>query len=219
MLAAIAATGCGKAAPAEAPIGRVVELQDGDHVHVLGKAVPFPDVTPKLQLPLVGAATYDIDLEIPNEHGQRDLTRARGYLSATCSHCALGDDKTNLVSRQSQMVGTLEFGHLAIDQADVRIDVADGHAKVTRWDVTSSDFVIRVSADVKLERKLDDSSLTACVRFQPTEALHKRDPKTYVVLEITGASQGADGLFSIRLVDRLSDLKFLAQDCDTGPSP
>lgn len=225
-MAALAAAGCGKSAPpSEAATGRVVTVEDGDHVHLVGKGVPFPDLKPELMLPFTGDGTYDVDLEIPVVNGRRDYSRARGYFTATCSHCAIGDDKTNLVPRttstsRNQIIGEgLLFGHVAFDNIEIRVDVGGGHARLTRWDVTSPDLVTRVAADVKLARDLADSTVEACVRFQPTKALQQRDPKTYAVFEVTGASPGADGMFSIRFLDKLQDPRILAMDCDPAKTP
>lgn len=213
---ALAIAGCGsKPEP-----GVLTVNDDGDEVRMTGREVAFKDLPfGDLGLPVVGAQA-DVDLRVPVAKGKRDYARATGFFALSCpTGCQLGDDKTKIVPsspRNRAFVGDgIEFGHVAFDHFDVRIEFADGHARIARWLVESKDVAIDLTGDATLATDLAQSRIEACLRFKPTDALRQRDSKTYNVLSITGALLDEQGDYTIRLTDRLDHLKTLPS---CGPS-
>jgi hypothetical protein len=186
---------------------------DGDEWRMTGSEVAFKDLPlGDLGLPVIGAKV-DIDLRVPIAKGKRDYSHATGFFAVTCpAGCQIGDDKAKIVPssspRNRAFVGDgIEFGHVALDRVDVRIELADGHAKISRWLVGSNDLAIDLTGDVTLAADLDQSRIDACLRFKPTEALRQRDSKTYNVLSLTGAAVDAQGDFAIHLTDRFRQMR------------
>ena len=213
---ALAIAGCGsKPQP-----GVLNTSDDGDEWRMTGREVAFKDLPlPDLGLPVTGAK-IDVDLHVPLAKGKRDYSRATGFIAVTCpTGCQIGDDKARLVpsSRNQAFAGEgIEFGHLAFDRFDVRIELGDGHAKIARWLVESKDIAIDLDGDVTLAKELTQSQIDACLRFRPTDQLQKRDPKTYYALALTGASPDAQGDFSIRITDRVGNARRIAAPCGPG---
>jgi hypothetical protein len=208
---ALAIAGCGsKPEP-----GVLNVSDDGDEWRMTGREVAFKDLPfGDIGLPFTGAKV-DIDLRVPVAKGKRDYARANGFVAMTCpAGCQIGDDKAKLVpstkSHNHAFAGQgIEFGHIAIDRFDVRIEIADGHATIARWIVGSNDVAIDLTGDVTLATNLADSRIEACLRFKPTDALQQRDLKTYTALAVTGATVDAQGDFAIRFTDRLGRPKML----------
>jgi len=69
---------------------------------------------------------------------------------------------------------------------------------------------------MKLEPDIMDSMVTGCLRFKGTDALLKRDRKTYDAINLSGAERRSDGFFHITLTDKLREMKRLNQEC--GPN-
>lgn len=183
-----------------------------------------PAVTESVGLPATGKVEISIDLQ----HAKADLSKASGTIRVRCPKgCRLGDDVAKLMpklknARANAFVGDgLSFGHIDFDSFDIVVDVADGVARIAKWDVQSKDVALILDGTVTLGSSVSDSQAKLCLRFAPTPALQQRDPKTAAVLMTTGAQTSPrDGMFNIELVDRIGQLKKLARLCDgSAPAP
>jgi hypothetical protein len=162
-------------------------------------------------LPMRGLANVKIDLAAPTAADRTLFSRAHGSFAFTCDRdCRLGDDVARLALGTAQ----LDVGHLDIASFAVRGQVANGHAKLTEWTVVSPDVKLMVDVDVALADDLAASKVEGCIRFAPVAGLDKRRPKTWAVVQTTGASLDKTGMFSIRLTGTLGAPKRLAQACD-----
>jgi hypothetical protein len=214
---ALAIAGCGSK-----PEPGVLSVSDDDgEWRMTGREVAFKDLPlGDIGLPFTGGKV-DIDLRVPVANGKRDYARANGFVAMTCpAGCQIGDDKAKLVptsSRNHAFAGQgIEFGHIAFERVDIRLEIGDGHVKIARWIVSSNDMSIDLEGDVTLATDLEQSRIEACLRFKPTDALLKRDPKSYYAMALTGASPDAQGDFSIRFTDRLGSAKKFAAPCGPG---
>jgi hypothetical protein len=175
-------------------------------------------VKERIGLPMSGKVDVTIDVQNTD-----DLSKASGTLRFTCpKNCRLGDDKTKLVpsnKRASAFVGDgIDFGHIDFDSFDVVITIGGGTATITKWNVVSRDVDFVVDGNVTLESTLGKSVAALCVRFGTKPALEQRDPKTTAAIQLTGATRSPkDGLFNIKLADRIEQLKMLAMVCDGSP--
>jgi hypothetical protein len=221
------ATGpAGSAPAAAAPAGQLVQTTSfdagGEHLRVDGDDIaldqaPLADL---LGLPMTGRGAVHVDLRIPIVDGHRDLRGTDGDISLACpTGCALGNDRAHLMAGGGAFAaGGIEFGHVAFDKVAIAVHVAHGLAQITQWQVVSRDVDLDVAGKMQLGPDVDDSALSVCVRFRPTEALMKAQPKTYAVVETTGAPLGGDGRFSIYVTGRARDAKRMARSCD-GSEP
>ena len=156
-----------------------------------------------------GLADVVVDVTVPSHAGVHDYPKASGSFAFACrTGCTLGDDHSKLGA-----AGGLPFGHLTFDKIDVRGVVQAGHVEVSRWQVESKDVTLTATLQIDLATKLDDSPIEGCVRFKPAADLATRDPKTSAVIATTGALQGPDGVYSIKLGGTLGKRKMLGQVC------
>jgi hypothetical protein len=162
-------------------------------------------------LPMRGLANVKIDLAAPMVADRTMFSRAHGSFTFTCDHdCKLGDDTARLALGPTQ----LDVGHLDLASFAVRGEVANGHATLTEWKVVSPDVKVTVDVDVELADDLLASTVEGCIRFAPVAGLEKRRPKTWAVVQTTGARPDETGMFSIRITGTLGAPKRLAQACD-----
>jgi hypothetical protein len=79
--------------------------------------------------------------------------------------------------------------------------------------MVSADFEMHAQLRMDFGDTLEASAIDGCLWFKPTEALQKREPKTYAVIMTTGANVDGDGFFSIKLAGSVGGIKRLAQGC------
>jgi type II secretion system protein N len=185
---------------------------DAVRVHVDRHDVPLHDMELArwlAGLPMDGLADVTVDLTVPSHAGVHDYAKASGSFAFACrTGCTLGDDHSVL-----GVGGGLPFGHLTFDKIDVRGVVQAGHVEVSRWQLESKDVMLTATLQIELAPELDDSTIAGCVRFKPDPELAHRDPKTAAVIATTGALQGPDGVYSIKLEGTLGKRKLLGKVC------
>ena len=183
-----------------------------------------------LGLPMTGKIEFDVDARSADREVQGRQADARtGRRPRARSHlvcptgCTFGDGKTKLKpllknSAQQAMVGEgIDFGKVNIDSLVRQAStIKNGKLEVTKFDAKSSDGELHVDFAMTLDKEFDDSIVAGCLRFKGSDALLKREPKTYAAISTTGAELRSDGLFHIRLTDRFSTMKRLNQEC--GPT-
>jgi hypothetical protein len=107
-----------------------------------------------------------------------------------------------------------DFGHVAFDSVDIRAEIHDGRAEITKWEVSSKDVELHARMRIELDdADLGASTIDGCLWFKETPALLAAQPKTAAVITTTGASPNRDGLYSIRITGTLGASKRLAQEC------
>ena len=150
------------------------------HTHVTGNDVDVTDLplADLIGVGLTGRADVAADLRVPLGDGERDYREATGDIRVSCADCTTA----------------LEVGPLSFGRVDARMTIAGGKATVTGWKVASPDLRLDLALDIQLAKRLDDSTVSGCVRFAATDALRARDPKLATLLDVTGAAKGADGL-------------------------
>ena len=77
-----------------------------------------------------------------------------------------------------------------------RSEIKNGKLDVTKFETKSGDGELHVDFSMTLAPVLDDSMVTGCLRFKGSEALLKKEPKTFAAIQTTGAPLGPDGLFT-----------------------
>lgn len=172
-------------------------------------------------LPAIGEIDVDIDIKTP-----QGLPSATGSIAIACPKgCQIGDDKTRLKptvkdDRAAAFAPDgFAFGHIDIGTVNVVIDVGNGKATIKTWDVVSKDLEVKVTGSLELGNTMAESRVDGCIRFKIAPALLERDAKTAAVFQTTGAVQGGDGFFHIRVEGPVSGLRFLARDCDAPFDP
>lgn len=181
-----------------------------------------------LGLPMTGTMNVSASLDLPNEVPKvgkpvPNWKAASGAFSIACpSGCTFGDGKTKLKplvknAGQQAMVGEgIDFGQVNIDSLVAKAELKNGKLDVTKFDAKSKDGELYVDYSMTLDKEFGNSVVAGCLRFKGSDALLKREPKTFAAIQTTGAERRADGLFHIRLTDRFSIMKRLNQEC--GPN-
>lgn len=191
----------------------VKTTSDEARISVERTAVPLDEMAIErwfAGLPMRGMAQVSIDLAAPRQADRTLFSRARGTFAFSCKDCQIGDD-----SAQLEIAGQkLDVGHLDIGWLSLRGTVENGHVKLTTWELASPDVKLDVAFDIALADDLAASKIDGCIRFAPAEGLDKRRPKTWAVLQTTGANADRSGMFSIRITGTLGAPKRLAQACD-----
>ncbi|MDB4959260.1 MAG: hypothetical protein JWO36_6829 [Myxococcales bacterium] len=211
----------------------------GFKVHAEGTDLPGASLPIRmgLGLPMTGKIEFSVDLDLPNErnkagHVGPDWTKAEGSVELSCpSGCTFGDGKTRLKpllknSRNQVMVGDgIDFGKVNIDTlfAKAVLTPSGGDSKpakleVTRFDAKSLDGDLKVEYAMTLAPEFGDGVVNGCLRFRGSEALLKREPKTFAAIQTTGAELRPDGMFHIKLTDKFKDMKRLNMQCGPGTS-
>jgi type II secretion system protein N len=179
-------------------------------------------------LPMTGKIDFSASLDLPNDVPKvgkptPNWKAAAGEFSLSCpSGCTFGDGKTKLKplvknAGQQAMVGEgIDFGEVNIDSLYAKAEIKKGKLDVTKFDAKSKDGELYVEYSMTLDKVFGNSVVAGCLRFKGSDALLKREPKTYAAIQTTGAERRADGLFHIRLTDRFSMMKRLNQEC--GPN-
>jgi type II secretion system protein N len=181
-------------------------------------------------LPMSGKLVFGVNMNLPVEKtklGKSSINwqKVTGNISLSCpapKGCTFGDGKTKLKpllknTRNQAMVGEgIEFGTVVVKTLLAKVSIKRGLLKLDTFNATSDDGELKVDYEMKLEKSLDDSQVTGCLRFKGSDVLLRREPKTHAALSTTGAELRSDGLFHIRLTDRFKDMKRLNQEC--GPN-
>ena len=231
--AVVLALGCGSGGGSEertsGPIAdRITSSERGLRFHAVRHQVDLATlpVQPLLGLPASGTVEIDADLTVPADGRRRDWSAAKGSFAVRCvDGCRIGDDVTKLVpkarnTRSSAFVGDgLDFGHVDLDAFTVRMVVADGRLAITEWTVRSPDLVLDVSGDVRLSRDLEDSTIDVCIRFEPTEALRQRDPKTHAVFAFLGKALLGNGPSMIAVGGTIENARMVPRPCGAAAAP
>lgn len=208
-------------------------------IHAEGKDLPgaMLPIRIALGLPMTGKIEFAVDFDLPNERTKTgriaaDWTKAEGTVELSCpAGCTFGDGKTRLKpllknSRNQVMVGDgIDFGKVNIDTLFVKavITPSGGDSKpakleVTRFDAKSADGDLKVEYAMTLAQEFGDGIVNGCLRFRGSDALLKREPKTFAAIQTTGAELRADGMFHIKLTDKFKDMKRLNMPCGPGTS-
>ena len=199
-------------------------------VDISGVDVPAGNLPMKeiMGLPMSGKLELDFSLDLPIDKLKSgktgpDWTAAKGDISFECpTGCTFGDGKTKLKpklnnARNQAFAGEgIEFGKINVDTMLAHVTIKDSNLELDKFDAKSADGELHVDFALALAQEFGESDVTGCLRFKGSDALQKREPKTYAALTTTGASIGPDGLFHIKLDGKFKTMKRLAQFC--GPA-
>jgi type II secretion system protein N len=213
---------------------RLALSKDGTSIALDGDDVPSEQLPMRAvlsNLPMSGTVEFQMSLELPNEKLKTGKTgpnweRAVGEVEFTCpSGCTIGNGKARLKlkaknERSQAFAGDgTEFGRVNIQSLIAKLEVRDGKLDITKFETKSSDVELYLDYSMTLAQNLDDSVVLGCVRFKGTEALRKREPKTYDQILLTGAARHTDGLDHILLKGTFKQMQKKPNICGPGIAP
>ena len=219
--------------------GNLAVGKSGTNAHIDGVDLPGGSLPMRalLGLPMTGKIEFSVALDLPNDTPKGggkpapNWAHASGKIDLSCpSGCTFGDGKTKLRpllknSSNQVMVGEgIDFGQVNIDSLVAKVEITPatsekgtGKLELKQFDAKSKDGELHIEYAMALEKDFQESQVTGCLRFKGSDALQKREPKTYAAITTTGAEiHASDGLFHIKLTDRFRDMKKLNMEC--GPN-
>jgi len=211
--------------------GKIAVSKGATSLHIVGNEVPSQQLPMRevlSNLPMSGKVDFEFDLELPNEKLKSgkfgpNWVNAIGGAEFSCpSGCTIGDGKAKLKlkaknSRSQAFAGEgTDFGTLKIDSLVAKVEIKDGKVDITKFETKSSDVELMVDYTMTLGQDINESVVMGCLRFKGTEALKKREPKTFDQILLTGAARHSDGLDHIRLKGSFKDMKKLPEVCGPG---
>ncbi len=213
--------------------GNIAVSKSGTSVHIVGNDVPSQTLPMRevlSNLPMSGIITFEVELDLPNEKLKTGKVGpnwevATGTAELACpAGCTIGDGKSKLKlkaknSRSQAFAGEgTDFGKVNIDTLLARIEMKDGKVDITKFEAKSPDVELNVDYTMTLQPELNESVVLGCIRFKGSEALKKREPRTFDQILLTGAARAPDGLDHIRLKGTFKDMKKLPEVCGPGIS-
>ena len=224
VIACAAACGSGSSGDGSTsgPIESIVHTSlDGVRLYAVRHKVDLATLPARrvLGLPVLGTGELDARASLLFDTSGVDLRNARGKVAVRCvGACQLGDDQTRLrlPGPAALGAGDVEFSHLDLTGLDAEVTIADGVARLTRWSLASVDLDLQVDLTVTLGRSPARSTVDACVRFRPTDALRERDPRLHALLGLSGAAEGPDGRSHLRVTGALTAPRIRGAVC--GPA-
>jgi type II secretion system protein N len=210
--------------------GKIAFSNDGFSIDIDGDDLPSQAMPMRelVGLPMSGKIEFAVALDVPREKLKSgkvgpNWKTADGEIEVTCpTGCTFGDGKTKLHPKlknqrsQAMAEGGIEFGKVNIDKLAANIEIKDSHLKITKFEAPSRDGELHVDFDLTLAEEFGESMTAGCLRFNGSQELLKREPKTHAAISTTGANLGPDNLFHIRLDGRFKEMKRLPQFCGPG---
>jgi type II secretion system protein N len=211
--------------------GNISISKSGTEVHVAGSQIPserLPMREALSNLPMSGRIGFSVDLDLPNAKLKNGKTgpnwpKATGAAMFRCrSGCVIGDGKSKLKlkaknARSQAFAGEgTDFGTVQVSALLARAEIKKGQLALTTWEFKSPDVELHVELGLTLAQNIEESGTSGCLRFKGTEALRKREPKTFDQIALTGAMRGPDNLDHIRLDGKFKEMRKLAQLCGPG---
>ena len=206
-------------------------MRDGVSINLEGEGIPGGSLPLRsvIGLPMSGKVDLTAVIDLPFENGRPGINwkKLDADIDVSCpSGCTFGDNKAKLKpliknTRTQAMVGDgIEFGTIKIESLAAKMEIKDGKFTLSKFESKSNDGDVHVDLAMGLAQVFGDSTVTGCLRFKGSESLGKREPKTLAALQATGAEQGTDGLFHIKLAGTWRDMKKIGnEECSGGSAP
>jgi type II secretion system protein N len=208
--------------------GEVSVSKSDFSIDVSGDGVPASSLPMReaLGLPMSGKIDLAVSFDLPSETNKAgklamDWTKAEGEATFGCpTGCTFGDGvtrfKPKLKNSRSQAFAAdgIDFGKVVMESVDARAEIKNGKLSVTKFETKSNDGELHVEYTMTLAPVLDDSTVDGCLRYNGTESLRQREPKTYAAIATLGGAFDKNKLYDIKLSGQFRDMRKLSQVCD-----
>jgi type II secretion system protein N len=186
------------------------------------KRVPLstlPGVTDAVGLPLGGGGDGRITLNLP----KNDWTKATGKVDLSCNvGCTVGDGVSRVfpkARRESEALMVkdgIPVETVTIARFVLGIVIAKGEAKLQTFEFQSPDGEIAIDFNIKLAKKITDSTITGCIRYKCAGAYLAKAP---AACELASPAVDRDGFRNIKLAGKLGAMRRLGSVCEAGGTP
>ena len=186
------------------------------------KKVPLatiPGIGDAVGLPLGGNADGRLTLDLPTG----DWSKAKGKLDLTCTiGCTVGDGVTKIfpkARRESDQAfvkdGTV-VPEIKITRFALGIDIAKGEAKSRKFDLVSPDGEAQLDFNIKLAKRIGDSTINGCISYKCSDELKSRAPKFAGTCDFGSPAVDERGFHDIKLSGKLTSMRRIGTTCDAS---
>ena len=180
--------------------GTVSISKDDTNIDIEGVDLPAANLPMReaIGLPMSGKLELDVSLDLPNNTGKAggkvgpDWTKAAGEINFECpTGCTFGDGKTKLKPKLKNARSAafaadgIDFGKINVDTLIAKVTIKDGQLDLAKFETKSTDGELHVDYNMTLNAEFGESMVAGCLRFKGSDALQKREPKTYAALTNT----------------------------------
>lgn len=176
-----------------------------------------PAISAAVGLPMEGGLNASVSLHLP----KNNWAEADGRIKVSCPACTIGDGVTKIKPRapgnnrravfasEGVTVPKLEIGGITGD-----IEIKKGRGVIRNFGGKSKDGEIRIEAELMLAKVIGDSTMPGCMKFKLSPELQEREPNFGNLPMVIGVALDDQGFANLRMVGKLSALKWLpARSC------
>lgn len=190
------------------------------------RSVPLatiPGIADAVGLPLFGNGDGRVVIDLP----EGDWSKAKGQINLACKvGCVVGDGVTKIYPKARREAdqafvkdGTV-VPEIKITRFELGVDIGKGEMKTRKFEFVSPDGEVEVDFNIKLAKKIGESTILGCLSYKCSEALKTRVPKFAGTCDFSSAAIDERGFHDIKLVGPLATMRRLGTSCDatTGES-
>lgn len=176
----------------------------------------IPGIADAVGLPLGGLGDGRISLHLP----KNDWTKAKGKVELSCTvGCTVGDGVSRVYPKAKREADALMVKDgfpvetVTITKFVLGISIAKGVAKQDKFEFTSPDGEIAIDFDIKLAKKVNDSTITGCIRYKCAGAYLSKSP---AACELGSPAVDSEGFRNIKLTGKLGTMRRIGSVCEAG---
>jgi type II secretion system protein N len=176
----------------------------------------IPGIADAVGLPLGGLGDGRITLSLP----KNDWSKAKGKVELSCTvGCTVGDGVARVYPKAKREADALMVKDgfpvetVTISKFVLGISIAKGVAKQDKFEFTSPDGEIAIDFDIKLAKKMNDSTITGCIRYKCAGAYLSKSP---AACELGSPAVDSEGFRNIKLTGKLGTMRRIGSVCEAG---
>lgn len=157
------------------------------------RQIPAPLL--KIGLPVSGALSVKFDLH----RSPQGWSKSMGSIELNCDRCAIGDGKAKLkIPGNAFLAQGISMPPLRLGTLTGMLKLTDGQLNIETFTAQSADAELNFEGMVRLQDRLEYSSLFAYLRIKLTDDLKRRQPNFETFESFLTAGKRADGFFGLR---------------------
>ena len=174
----------------------------------------IPGIADAVGLPLGGLGDGRIRLSLP----KNDWSKASGRVDLSCTvGCTVGDGVARVYPKAKREADALmvkdgfPVDTINISRFVLGIAIAKGEAKRDKFEFESPDGDIAIDFDIKLAKKINDSTINGCIKYRCSGDYLAKSP---AACELGSPAVDADGFRNIKLTGKLDKMRRLGSVCE-----
>lgn len=176
----------------------------------------IPGIADAVGLPLGGLGDGRIALNLP----KNDWSKASGRVDLSCTvGCTVGDGVARVFPKAKREADALMVKDgfpvetITVSRFVLGIVIAKGEAKKDKFEFSSPDGEIAIDFNIKLSKKVNDSTISGCIRYKCAGEYLSKSP---AACELGSPAVDDDGFRNIKLTGKLGTMRRIGAVCDAG---